>query len=285
MVAGAWPILGHLPLLSKSEAKATHHFFGTMANKYGPIFTIKFGSAKAIIINNHEIAKECYTANDIIVSYRPNLVALEHMTYNHAMLGFAPYGSYWREMRKIVTVGFLSNHRIDLLSNVRVSEVVTSVKELYNCWKSGKDQNRYLLVELKKWFHELAFNTALRMVAGKRYFGESDVDEIQAQRCLNALREYMRLISVFTVADAVPFLRWFDFGGHEKAMKENFKELDCVVMEWLEEHKRKRALGEEVKGDEDFMDVMLSTIDGTTIHGFDSDTTTKATSMVCSYNI
>jgi len=67
-------------------------------------------------------------------------------------------------------------------------------------------------------------------------------------------------------------------------MKENFKELDAVVAEWLEEHKRKRNLNAE-KGDkgEDFMELMLSEINGTNIHGFDSDTIIKATAMVRFY--
>ncbi|PNX87358.1 cytochrome p450 [Trifolium pratense] len=118
------------------------------------------------------------------------------------------------------------------------------------------------------------------MVAGKRYFGESVmVKEEEANRCLNALRDYMRLIGVFPIADAVPFLRLFDFGGHEKNMKENFKELDGVVTEWLDEHKKKRV-DDKSKKDQDFMDVMLSTIDGTNIHGFDSDTVIKATALV-----
>ncbi|KAK7315310.1 hypothetical protein VNO77_33850 [Canavalia gladiata] len=279
MVAGAWPILGHLPLLGRSPA--THHLLGAIADKYGPIFTIKLGTAKALVINNWETAKECFTTNDIAVSYRPNLVACEHMTYNRAMLGFAPYGHYWREMRKNVSTGLLSDHRIDLLNHVRISEVQTSTKELYDAWSQRKDKNDFLLVEMRQWFKEMAFNMALRMIVGKRYFGETAVvGKEEAQKCLKALREYMRLMGAFSVADAVPFLRWLDIGGIEKAMKENFKELDSVVAEWLEDHRNKRGLNDgKGKSDEDFMDVMLSMLDGTTIDGFDANTIIKGTSM------
>jgi len=138
------------------------------------------------------------------------------------------------------------------------------------------------MVDLKQWLKEVAFNVVLRMVAGKRYFGETAVvEEGEARICLAAFKEYMRLLGVFAVGDAVPWLRWFDFGGHERDMKENFKELDAVVGEWLEEHKRKRNLnGEKGEKGEDFMEMMLSEIDGTNIHGFDSDTVIKATAMV-----
>ena len=71
--------------------------------------------------------------------------------------------------------------------------------------------------------------------------GATTMNDEEAQRCLKAVEEFMRLLGVFTVADAIPFLRWFDFGGHERAMKETAKDLDKIFGEWLEEHKRKRA--------------------------------------------
>ncbi|TKY50307.1 Cytochrome P450 82A4 [Spatholobus suberectus] len=91
------------------------------------------------------------------------------------------------------------------------------------------------------------------------------------------MKEFMRLFGVFTVGDAVPYLRWFDFGGHEKAMKETAKEFDQILGEWLQEHRQNRALDENVDGVQDFMDVMISLLDGKTIDGIDADTVIKAT--------
>ena len=108
------------------------------------------------------------------------------------------------------------------------------------------------------------------------------MDDEKAQRCVEAVKEFMRLMGVFTVADAIPFLRWFDFGGYEKAMKETAKDLDEIFGEWLEEHKQNRAFGENnVDGIQDFMDVMLSLFDGKTIYGIDADTIIKSNLLVC----
>ncbi|KAG4914508.1 hypothetical protein JHK87_052065 [Glycine soja] len=273
-VAGAWPILGHLPLLNGSHIP--HRALGDLADKYGPIFTIKLGVKKALVISNWEIAKECFTTNDIFVSSRPKLVAVEYMGYNQAMLGFAPYGPYWRELRKVATLEILSNRRVEQLQDVRVSEVQHSIKDLFNVWCSKKNESGYALVELKQWFYHLTFNMVLQMVVGKRYFSATTVDDQEmAQRCVKAVKEFMRLIGVFTVGDAIPFLRRFDFGGHEKAMKETGKELDNILGEWLEEHRQNRSLGESI--DRDFMDVMISLLDGKTIQGIDADTIIKST--------
>ncbi|BAU01969.1 hypothetical protein VIGAN_11136000 [Vigna angularis var. angularis] len=278
-IPGAWPIIGHLPLLARSPA--THYLLGTLADHHGPIFSINIGTVKTVVISNWEMAKECFTTNDVAVSYRPYLVACQNMTYNLAMLGFAPYGQFWRDMRKNVAFVFLADHRIDALSHVRISEVRTSAKELYHKWKRGKTEKDFFTVDMTQWLKEVAFNVVLRMVAGKRYFGEEAVVEVEEARiCLATFKEYMRLFGVFTIGDAVPWLRRFDFGGHEKAMRENFKQLDAVVGEWLEEHKRKRKLdGEKGEKGGDFMESMLLEFDGTNIHGFDSDTIIKATAM------
>ncbi|XP_047176212.1 cytochrome P450 82A4-like [Vigna umbellata] len=274
-VAGAWPILGHLPLLN--DSKAPHRTLGALADKYGPIFTVQLGSKKTLVISNWEMAKECFTTNDAVVSSRPKLAAAEHMTYNKAMFSVAPCGPYWRTTRKIATSEILSPHRVKQLRHVFESEVQGSIKELFNFWCSNKNECGYALVELKQWFSHLIFNVVLQMVLGKRYFSLGTVDDEKAGRCVKAVKEFMRLFGVFTVGDAVPWLRWFDFGGHEKAMKETAKEMDSLVSEWLEEHRQNKALGGKVDGFQDFMDVMISMLDGQTNNGVDADTMIKST--------
>ncbi|KAE9605012.1 hypothetical protein Lal_00036803 [Lupinus albus] len=282
MVEGAWPILGHLPLLSGS--KATHHILGDMADRYGPVYTIKLGLARVLVINNSEMAKECFTTNDLALSQRPKLLMVQNMTYNQAMFGMAPYGAYWREMRRIVNSSFLSSHKVDLLSHIHVSQVKTSIKDLFDFWSRNKDSSNFVSVEMKQWLRELAFNTTLKMLVGKQYSEETtSTNDKESEKCLSTLREYMRLVGVVTIADAIPFLRWFDFGGHEKAMKKTFKEVDSVVGGWLEEHRKKRTLAYgKVQSDRDFIDAMLSIIDGSTIEGIDADTIIKATTTALS---
>ena len=75
-----------------------------MADKYGPAFTIQLGFHRALLVSSWEMAKECFTTNDLAVTSRPQLVATKHMCYNSPVFGFAPYGSFWRELRKIATL-------------------------------------------------------------------------------------------------------------------------------------------------------------------------------------
>ncbi|CAL5383647.1 unnamed protein product [Camellia sinensis] len=258
---GAWPILGHLHLLGGSQLP--HKTLPSMSDKYGPIFTIRLGLHRAVVVSNWEIAKECFTTHDIAVSSRPNFIAAEHLGYNYAMFGFSPYGSYWRELRKIISLELVCHRRLEGFKHVR------------------RDSSGKIMVEMKQWFADLTLNAVVRMVAGKRYF-RSDSDggdnEEEARRCPKAFRDFFKYLGLFLVSDALPFLRWLDLGGHEKAMKETAKEMNCLVGGWLVEHRRKRDSGES-NGEQDFMGVMLSTLEDTDLAGYNVDVINKATCL------
>ena len=133
---------------------------------------------------------------------------------------------------------------------------------------------------MKQWFGDLTLNVILRMVAGKRFFGAiAASDEKEARRCQKAFREFFQMMGLSLVGDAIPWLGWLDLGGHQKAMKTTAKEMDCLVSEWLEEHKQKRDSGEG-KRQQDFMAVMLSILDGVDLAGYDADSVNKATCLV-----
>ncbi|KAK4599593.1 hypothetical protein RGQ29_009581 [Quercus rubra] len=281
--AGGWPLIGHLHLFTGSQLP--HISLGALAEKYGPVYTIRIGVHPALVVSSWEIAKECFTTNDVATCSRPKFIGANHLSYNYAMFGFSPYGPFWRDVRKIVALELLSNRRLELLKDVRASEMETSLKELYKVWTEKKDiGSGSVSLEMKQWFGDLTLNVVLRMVVGKRFFGAmatSDEKEApKARRCQKAFRDFFHLVGLSLVGDAIPWLGWLDslLGGHEKAMKKTAKEMDFLVTEWLEEHKQRRASGEG-KGHQDFMDVMLSILEGVDLAGFDVDTVNKATCL------
>lgn len=276
---GAWPVIGHLHLFGGKQL--AHKTLGAMADNYGPVFTIRLGSHRVLVLNSWEMARECFTVHDRVFSTRPSIAASKLLGYDYAMFGFAPYGSYWREMRKIATIELLSNHRIDMLKHIRGFEVQTVIKELYKLWVSKGSAGGGVLVDMKQWFGDLTSNIALRMVGGKRYFGvNADFEEEEARRCRKLMRDFVYLFGVFVLSDAIPSLGWFDINGYEKAMKRTAKQLDILISGWLEEHKQKRSMAGEGREEQDFMDVMLNILDDSMFSGFDADTVNKATCLV-----
>ncbi|KAD6119217.1 hypothetical protein E3N88_10488 [Mikania micrantha] len=275
---GSWPIIGHLHLLGGGD-QLVCRTLGSMADKYGPAFNIRLGTHRAFVVSNWEVAKECFTINDLALSSRPKTAAVKHMCYNYTMFGLGPYTPFWREMRKIVTLELLSNRRLEMLKEIRLSETKSGINELYLQWT--ENSNRPVVVELNKWLEHMMLNIIVMMVAGKRYFGVDGGGE-EAERCHKAIVEFFRLSGMFVVSDAVPFLWWLDVKGYEKQMKKTGKEIDWVLGGWLEEHRQKKLHLKPKKDDlKDFMDVMLSLEDDGQFDYMehDSDTIIKSTCL------
>ncbi|XP_042490306.1 cytochrome P450 CYP82D47-like [Macadamia integrifolia] len=273
--AGAWPIIGHLHLLGGKSIP--HITLGAMADKYGPALTVRFGVHRALVVSSWEVAKECFTTNDRALSNRPRVIALKLMGYNNGLFGFTHYGPYWRELRKIANLELLSNRRLETFKHVQASEVETSIKELYQMWP---DKSKYLRVDMKNWFEDLMLNIMVRIVAGKRYSGTDTEEKL---KCEEAIREFFHLMGLSVISDAIPFLEGLDLQGYEKKMKRMAKNMDSILQRWLEEHQQKRsssASSDKAKGGEqDFMDVMISTIEDTKLGDYDADTVIKATCL------
>ncbi|XP_043697641.1 cytochrome P450 CYP82D47-like isoform X2 [Telopea speciosissima] len=282
--AGAWPIIGHLHLLDGNPIP--HITLGALADKYGPAFTIRLGMQPTLVVSSWEVAKECFSTNDRALATRSKAIATKLMGYNYALFGFARYGTYWREVRKIVMLELRSNRRLEMVKHVRASEIEAFIKEIYKNWEAAaaeKQQGR-VLVDMKKWFADLTLNIIVRMVAGKRYFGKADAEE--AKRCQEGVREFFHYIGLFVVSDAFPFLEGLDLHGYEKAMKKTAKNLDSIVDGWLKEHKKKRSSDEYAKAKgssdhQDFMDVMISIMEDSKISStdYDAETVIKATCL------
>ncbi|XP_059456444.1 cytochrome P450 CYP82D47-like [Corylus avellana] len=278
---GAWPFIGHLHLLG--DQQLTHKTLGAMADKYGPVFTINLGSHKVVVLSCWEMAKECFTVHDKIFSTRPTILASRVLGYENAMFGFAPYGPFWREMRKITTIELLSTHRLDMLKQKRSSQVEAAIRELFELCVGKGCAETGVLVEMKHWFGDLMLNVFLRMVAGKQCcVGGADCEEGEVQSFENLMGDVSFLFGVFVLSDTMPFLGWLDVNGYkkgQKAMKRTAKKLDSMIGRLLEEHKENRLLGGEGKEDQDFMDVMLTILGDAKISGFDADTINKATCL------
>ncbi|KAK1433526.1 hypothetical protein QVD17_10437 [Tagetes erecta] len=275
---GAWPIIGHLHFLGGS--RLPHRVLSDMADRYGPIFTMKLGVHKVLVVSNGEIAKECYTTNDKIFASRPKSTAAEIMGYNYALVGLSSYGDYWRNMRKMLTLEVFSQRRVQMLEHVRVSELKASMKDIYETWLKNKesDGSNMVKVDLSEWLGNLMLNVVLRILSRKRF----PLDHKESIRSQKAVRNFFELLGTFVVSDFIPFLNAFDLGGYKKKMKMAGKDMDDILEGWLKEHKREKELGKQHEGNQVFIDVMITRLKDASedvFPGYDHDTVIKASCL------
>ncbi|KAK9110713.1 hypothetical protein Sjap_018773 [Stephania japonica] len=275
---GAWPILGHLHLFSNGAIP--HVVLGAMADRFGPAFTIRLGVHRALVVSRKDVAKECLTTNDRAFASRPISIGFQIMGYNNSLFAFAPYGEYWRNVRKLVIQELLSQRRLEMLKHVWISEIDTWVDALRDTWRKGNggssSTSKVVLVDMKKWFEDLMMNIVVRLVVGKKGFMNSNNSNAHEAR---AFLKFFHLVNAFILEDAIPFLRRFDLGGRLREMKSVAREMDGLLQGWLDEHKSRRKTREGER-DGDFMDVMLSVLEESGgIAGKNADTVNKATCL------
>ncbi|KAJ0580128.1 putative cytochrome P450 [Helianthus annuus] len=273
--SGAWPIIGHYKIFSGSDLP--HVPLSSMADQYGPIFTVRLGVRKVLVVSSWDIVKDIFTTHDLIVSNRPNYIATKILGHNGAFFSFAPYGPYWRGIRKIISQEVLSKSRLEKINHLQVFELENSIENIHELWREKRDEQGKMLVEMKKWFGELNMNIMLKVVVGKRYNGGNGENEEEMRSYGEVISEWFQYLGQFLVADALPFLDWLDLGGYKKIMKRVARELDYIVGKWLEEHRRKSSF-DNVKEENDFMDVLIQVVEDDDVAGYNADTIIKATS-------
>ncbi|KAF9620430.1 hypothetical protein IFM89_012607 [Coptis chinensis] len=277
-VVGAWPVIGHLNLLS--VPKPAYIVLGELADQYGPAFSIQFGMHPILVVSSWELVKACFTTNDKFFSSRLVNKAIKYMFYDQKTISFAPHGPYWRELRKMITLNLLSNERLKMLKHQRISEMDACLKKLYELSTKRKDENAGVLVDMSKWFGDISFNVVTRIVAGKHIFGP------KTERYKNVMEEARCLMDVMVFSDVMPYLGWLDrLRGVDSEIKRTAKELDSVLESWVDEHRQKRVsiaagIGRIVNITEeeeiDFIDIMLSIIAKNKLPGDDPGTLIKA---------
>ncbi|KAK1436564.1 hypothetical protein QVD17_02345 [Tagetes erecta] len=273
--SGARPIIGHFKVFNGPDLP--HATLASMADRYGPMFTVRLGIRRVLVVSDWEIAKDIFTTNDMNVSERPNYIAAQILGRKGASFSFTPYGPYWHGIRKVISQELLSNSRLEKLKHVRMIELERAIKSMHLLCREKRDEQGKVLVEMKKWFGELNMNLMLKLLAGKRYTGGGDgEDDEEMMSCRKVIREWVEYLGQFLVADALPFLRWLDLGGYEKEMSRVARELDSMVGKWLAEHRQKLSSGNATDIN-DFMDVMIQVVEDDDVVGYDADTIIKAT--------
>ncbi|XP_071738088.1 xanthotoxin 5-hydroxylase CYP82C4-like [Rutidosis leptorrhynchoides] len=273
--SGALPIVGHLHQLHGRVPLA--RILGQKADDYGPIYSLRLGSHRALVVSSWQMVKECFTTNDRNFASRPNMAVSRYMGYNSAVFALAPYGPYWREIRKMVTLELLKSQRLEKLKHVRNSEVKYLINDLSSLCLNNKD--RSCVVNMTKWFEHVTFNIIVRMLASKRFVSDCNdnkgsKDDLEVKEAIN---KGLYLSGIVVVSDVIPNLEWMDIGGHLKAMKKAGKELDVVLGKWVDEHVEK---GHEYD-EGDFIDVMLSILPkDAEMFGYGRETIIKATTLI-----
>ncbi|PON49937.1 Cytochrome P [Parasponia andersonii] len=115
--------------------------------------------------------------NDIVLANRPCFLMGMHISYNYTTILASPYGDHWRNLRRIWTVEIFSLSRLNLFLGIRRVEI----KRLLRKISRNSVREEFEKVALRSMLPVLTYNIIMRMVAGKRYYGDRVTNEKEAR--------------------------------------------------------------------------------------------------------
>ncbi|KAG4999678.1 hypothetical protein JHK87_020750 [Glycine soja] len=224
------PLIGNLHYIKSP----LHRSLLSLSEKYGPIFSLWFGSRFVVVISSPTLLQECFTKHDIVLANRPRFLTGKYLFYNYSSMGSSPYGDHWRNLRRIITIDVLSTSRLNSFFEIRREETMRVIQKL-----ARETCNGFALVHLRPRLTEMTFNNMMRMISGKRYYGDDieAADAEEAKQFRDIMTEVMSLLGANNKGDFLPFLRWFDFDGLEKRLKVISTRADSFLQGLLEEHR------------------------------------------------
>ncbi|KFK36027.1 hypothetical protein AALP_AA4G068300 [Arabis alpina] len=228
-----FPVVGHLYLLKPR----LHRYLHRISERYGPFFTLRFGFRRVVVISSYPLVKECFTGrNDIVLSNRPSFTTNKYISYNHTTIGTSPYNDHWKNVRRISSVEILSPHRLQSFYHIRRDEIHRLLKSLArdNTTNGDNKLNSFKEVELEPLFSDLMTNTLVRMVTGKRYYGDDVVNKEEAETFKSLIKDAFIQTGVTYPSDYLPFLKFFG-NKYEEKVKSIGKSVDKVLQRLLDE--------------------------------------------------
>uniref|UniRef100_A0A7N0TEU6 Cytochrome P450 n=1 Tax=Kalanchoe fedtschenkoi TaxID=63787 RepID=A0A7N0TEU6_KALFE len=218
------PILGNLHQLDA----LLHQSLAKLATKYGPVMLVHFGREPTIVISSASAAKEALKTRDADFCGRaPNFCAAR-ITYNYSDVTFAPYGEYWRQMRKTVTLELYSSKRVQSFGSARADEVNAMLESLALSATKGE------VVDLGEKAFALTASIMFKIAFGTSFKG-SMMDDKGFQKLIH---EAEALLGTFAAGDYFGYAGWvFDkLSGLHSRLDRTFRRLDQFLEHVIDEH-------------------------------------------------
>ncbi|KAG2320356.1 hypothetical protein Bca52824_013569 [Brassica carinata] len=188
---------------------------------------LRLGNVDAITTNDPDTIREILFRQDDVFASRPKTLAAVHLAYGCGDVA----------MRRICMEHLLTTKRLESFTAQRAEEAQYLVQDVCKRAECGKPIN------LREVLGAFSMNNVTRMLLGKQFFGPgSVVGAKEAQEFMHITHKLFRLLGVIYLGDYLPFWRWVDPYGCEKEMRDVEKRVDK----------------QNIEGDMDFVDVLLS---------------------------
>ncbi|PON91641.1 Cytochrome P450, E-class, group I [Trema orientale] len=240
----ALPIIGHLHLLSGVAHQALHK----LSKRYGPLYHLYLGSVPCVIVSSPEMAKQFLKTHETSFLNRPELTSVKHLSYPSAYFSFAPYGPYWKFMKKLCVSQLLGSQTLDQLLPIRNEELKRLLKSIL---KRAEAKETF---DVNGEVQKVTNNIISRMTMRQR----CSEDDNESEEIRKLIKEANEIVGKFNLSDNFWFCKNLDLQGFGKRCKKVHEKFDFMMEKIIKEHEeeRKEEKGRREKA-KDLLDILL----------------------------
>ncbi|KAI3890216.1 hypothetical protein MKW92_002676 [Papaver armeniacum] len=217
----ALPIIGHMHLIGSVPYRSFHK----LSIQYGPLIYLRLGSITCMVVSSPELTKDFLTTNELNFASRPVTIAVNYLNYNSSGFAFAPSGTLWSFMKKVLMSEFLGGQALMKYRHIRRDEIHSSVQLLIKKSATGDRVN------VSEELLNLSNNIIMRMMGSIKFYACSQEGE--------------EIRSLFNLSDAFWLLRNMDLQGYLKKSTEVRRRYDIILERIMHEREEARTRKEQ----------------------------------------
>ena len=234
----ALPIIGHLHLLGPSLFKSLHN----LSNKYGPLLYLRFGASRCLAVSTASIATEIFKTNDVTFSDRPPLAFSDKLPYGRYGFFIAPYGNYWKFIKKLCNSELLSARQVEQSRAVRHEELTWFLRKML------ESAERKQVLDIGAELMKLTNNSSCRVIMSMRCSDDND----EAERIRQLVKESFEVGAKVSLGDVLGPLRFLAFWLYGRKAIDVTLRYDEILERVLKQHEESPQIENE-----DLVDILL----------------------------
>ena len=185
---------------------------------------LHFGRVPVVIVSIANTAREIMKTNDVIFSNRSKSNISAKLLYDYKDVSTTPYKEYWRQMRSICVLHFLSTRRVLSFRGVQEEETTLMMEKISSSASSSTP------IDLSQMFQSLTNDLICRVSLWRKYSGDET-----GRKYRELLKKFVGLLGGFNVGDYIPWLSWVNFiNGFETKVEKVSKVFDRFLDEVVE---------------------------------------------------
>ncbi|KAL1560637.1 cytochrome P450 76A2-like [Salvia divinorum] len=240
-----WPVFGNMFDLGLMP----HKTIAGLRSVYGPVVWLRIGSINTMVVQTAEAAAVLFKNHDASFAERTIVEVMRAHGFDRAALSLAPYGPYWRAMKRMMTAEMLGQRRIGETEAIRRRCVTDMVEWIGNATGAGQTCNR---VHVARFVFLASFNMLANLMLSRDLVSPEAAEGSEFHA---AMLELMNCSGTPNIVDLFPCLRRLDPQGLRRKIDRGMEKTLKIVAGFVE--KRRREMKSSPSSRKDFLEVLL----------------------------